>query len=72
LNDEPLTIDLSGLKRAPEVRVSLNDMSGKIVGSYFVTGDKFEIRRTELPRKGFYIIEVNTGYGIERLKLLVE
>ena len=72
LNDEPLTIDVSGIKRASKVRVSLNDMSGKIIGSYFVTGDKFEIKREELPRKGIYILEVNTGYGIERLKLLVE
>jgi hypothetical protein len=73
LNDESLTIDLSAIPKSSKViQINLKNMSGKVIATYSVSSDKLEIKREELPGKGIYLIEVNTGNGIETMKLLVE
>lgn len=72
LNKESVTVDISAIKSSSKIQVNLKSMSGRLIGTYYVTGDKLEIKREDLPAKGIYIIEAITERGIETRKLLVE
>jgi glucuronoarabinoxylan endo-1,4-beta-xylanase len=72
LKGDVLTIDISRVKRTPTVQVQLNDVSGKILRSYSVSEETLELNRSELPERGMYLLKVNTGYGIQRMKVILE
>jgi hypothetical protein len=54
------------------VEVKLLDMAGRGLRAYSTKESKLEIRRDELPAKGIYMLRINTGVKIEKVKLLVE
>jgi chitodextrinase/O-glycosyl hydrolase len=72
VREQGLTVKLSKIQRSQATEIELIDVSGKIIKTYSVTGDKLEIRKGDLPVKGIYVLKITTGANTERVKLLVE
>lgn len=72
LNHGSLTVDLTSFKRAGAVEIKLSDLSGNVIRSFTTQEDQLEIRSGELPGKGIYLLKINTGAGIESVKLIIQ
>lgn len=72
VKQKPLTIDLSEVQTSGVVKVDLLDLSGNVIRSYEAAGKKLEIAREDLPAKGVYILSVNNGSSVERVKVVME
>jgi glucuronoarabinoxylan endo-1,4-beta-xylanase len=73
VRNENVTVDFSKMQRGDgPVEVKLLDMAGRGLRAYSTKESKLEIRRDELPAKGIYMLRINTGVKIEKVKLLVE
>ncbi|HYG19871.1 MAG TPA: T9SS type A sorting domain-containing protein [Ohtaekwangia sp.] len=67
-----LTIDLSRLKQRGNTVIRLKDLSGSVIRTFRTQQDRIEIRRDELPGKGIYLLDIDTGEARETVRLVIE
>lgn len=72
VNGNSLTIDLSGINRFEQTTLSLHDLSGKLVSSFTMEGEKLEIPRQKLPSSGVYLLKFNSRESGYCLRVVLE